>query len=81
MAIDKFKDYSIEKFPDYEKRFREKLEKAGLQPIQIEIFVLRFVYDCSFSEIAKELSINGTLTVVRLYEEASKTLKKVGFDE
>ena len=81
MAIDKNKDYSQPQFPEYEERFREKLLKAGLEPIQIEIMVLRFVYDLSFSKIAKELQIVSTLKTISLYEDASKTLKKRGFDE
>lgn len=80
-GIDIRRDYSQYEVPEMESRFREKLKKAGLTPIQVDIMVLRFVYDCSFSEIASDLKIIGTLTALRLFEEASEQLKRVGFDD
>lgn len=82
MAIDPKKDYTKIDFPEYEAKFRAKLEKSGLSPIQVDIMILKFVYDYdSFSEIARKLGIIGTLTAIRLYNEAANLLKHRGFDE
>jgi DNA-directed RNA polymerase specialized sigma subunit len=48
----------------------------GFQPVEVDILVLRYVYDEQFSEIAKELRLLGTETVIRLHDEALKKLKK-----
>lgn len=60
----------------YEYKFRAKMEKAGLEPVRVDILVLRFVYDQSLRDIAEELGIMSTTTVLRLLDESLATLKK-----
>ncbi len=52
------------------------MEKAGLEPIQVDILVLRFVYDQSLRDIAEELGILSTSTVLRFLDSALSTIKR-----
>lgn len=60
----------------YEYQFRAKMEKAGLEPVKVDILVLRFVYSMSLRDIAEELGVMSSMTVLRLYEEAMTVLKR-----
>lgn len=60
----------------YEYQFRDKLEKAGLEPVRVDIMTLRFVYDMSIKEIQEELGVMSASTVVRLMNESLATLKE-----
>lgn len=62
----------------YEYSFRNKMFKAGLEQIKVDILTLKYVYEMSFREIAAELGITSVTTTVRLHEEALKTIKKRG---
>lgn len=63
----------------WELQFRERLKKAGLEEVKIDILVLRFVYDMTFSQIADELSFLNTSSALRLYDDSIKHLKKIRF--
>lgn len=63
----------------YEFQFRRKLEKAGLEPIKVDILVLKYVYSMTLREIEEELGILTAMTALRLHNEALATLKKKGF--
>lgn len=80
-AIDynQVRDYTQVEAKEYESNFRKKLETAGLNLLVMDILVLKFVYDLSFSKIAEELKIIDTSTVIRLYSESREYLKTVGF--
>lgn len=65
----------------WEMQFREKLAKAGLEQVKIDVLVCRFVYDMSLSDTAQELGSPSTSTVLRLLSESLKYLKKVGFSK
>lgn len=54
---------------------RQKLEEKELDPITINILVLRYTYDESFEDINSELRIGNVETVKRLHSEALKRLK------
>lgn len=60
----------------YEYKFRSKLQKAGLEPIRIDILVCRFVYDMDLRDITMELGIVSLTTVHRLLKESLIFLKK-----
>ena len=62
----------------YEFQFRSKLEKAGLEPVKIDILVLRYVYEMNFKDIADELGIKSIGTTYDLYSKALETIKKRG---
>lgn len=72
------RDYTAKDVNEYEYGFRKKLERAGLNPVQTDILTLRFVYDMTFSQIAEDLKIVSTTTVIRLFEEAAARIKKLG---
>ena len=63
----------------YEMQFREKLTRAGLTPVCVDILVFRFVYDLSLRDIAEEIGITASSHVYRLLQESLAYLKKVGF--
>ncbi len=63
----------------YENQFRRKLEKAGLEPLRVDILTLRFVYSMSFRDIAEELGVVSITTAVRLHNESLTNLRKKGF--
>lgn len=46
-----------------------------LDPIETDILVLRYVYDESFSVIAKELKLIGVESVIRIHDGALKKLR------
>lgn len=48
----------------------------GLMPIEIDILVLRYVYDEPFATIAKELGLIGVEQVIRLHNDSLKKLKE-----
>ena len=73
------RDYTQGEVGEYEEKFRKKLVEAGLNLMVMDIFVLKFVYDLNFTEIAEELKIVDTSTAIRLYSEAREYLKTVGF--
>ncbi len=60
----------------YEYKFRAKLEKAGIEPVGVDILVLRFVYNMTIMEIAEELGMFSRMTVVRLLDSNLAILKK-----
>ncbi len=60
----------------YEYKFREKMQKAGLEPIKVDILVLRFVYDQSLRDIAEELGIVSSQTVLNMLSSALASLRK-----
>jgi len=62
----------------YEFKFRSKLEKAGLAPIVIDIFVLKYIYEMTFTQIHDELGITSITSTIRLHQNALNHLKKVG---
>lgn len=62
----------------YEFQFRRKMVAAGLEPIKVDILVLKYVYELSFREITDELGVTSLSTTVRLHEESLKILKKRG---
>ena len=47
-----------------------------LLPMEVDILVLRYVYDETFSTISKELKIFNTETVVRIHNDSLKKLKQ-----
>lgn len=63
----------------YETSFRAKLRKAGLTQLKTDILVLKFCYDASLSEIAKELNFISTSSVYRLLTQSLRHLKKIKF--
>lgn len=60
----------------YEYKFRSKLEKAGLEPVGVDVLVLRFVYNMNIMEIAEELGMFSRSTVIRLLDSNLEILKK-----
>jgi len=52
------------------------MEKAGLEPVKVDILVLRFVYSMSLRDIAEELGVMSSMTVLRLYDEAMAVLRR-----
>ncbi|GAC1499961.1 MAG: hypothetical protein NVS1B10_03190 [Candidatus Saccharimonadales bacterium] len=62
----------------YEFSFRGKMAKLGLSQVEVDILTLRFVYDLSFRDIAKELSVVDVTTTYELYIRAMALLKKKG---
>ncbi len=65
----------------FELGFREKLMRAGLEQVKIDILVLRFVYDMSLKDIASELSFLSSSSVYNILEDSLKFLKKIGFSK
>lgn len=63
----------------YERKFRRKLRKAGLKPIQIDILVMRFFYEMSLKDISEEMSIISARKVLSVIEDSLKELKEHGF--
>lgn len=63
----------------YELSFRDKLMKSGLEMVKVDILTLRFVYDMSLQDIAEELGVMSSDTVLRLLADALKYLKRIGF--
>lgn len=63
----------------FEKTFRKKFKKFGLEQIQIDIIVLHFIYEYSLTEIAEHLSITSALTVYGLMKRGLDMLKAKGF--
>lgn len=63
----------------YEFAFRRKLRKYGIEPLKVDILVLRYIYDLNFKEITQELDMLTISTAVRLHSEAIASLKKKGF--
>lgn len=49
---------------------------SGLTPIELDILILRYVYNETFGTIAKELRLIGVETVVRIHNETLKKLKE-----
>lgn len=64
----------------WEAEFREKLKQYGLEPIFINIVVMRFLYEMSLKEIAKELEIVSPSTVLGLLRRSLQMLKERGFN-
>jgi len=60
----------------YEHDFRRKLSALSLSPISIDILVLRYVYDQTFSSIADELKVVSITATMKLHNEALAILKK-----
>ncbi len=50
--------------------------RDGLLPMEVDILVLRYVYDETFSTISKELKIFNTETVIRIHNDSLKKLKQ-----
>ena len=48
----------------------------GLQPVEVDILVLRYVYDEEFGNIAKELGLLSIDTVIRIHDQSLKKLKQ-----
>lgn len=63
----------------YEAQFRNKLTKFGLQPIEVDVLVLRFVYEESIRDISEELRIISKSEVLNILTNALKELKRRRF--
>lgn len=63
----------------WETQFRMKLNKAGLSQIQIDILTAKFVYEDSFTEIAKDMNLVASSTAYNIFKGALDHLRKVGF--
>lgn len=68
-------DKSVLQQEERTESLRQKLEEKDLDPITINILVLRYTYDETFSVIDKELKIGNVETVKRLHDEALKRLR------
>jgi len=60
----------------YEGKFRDRLRRAGLSEIHIDILTLRFVYDSSIRDIVKELNVVSYGTVLTLLKEGLTQFKQ-----
>lgn len=65
----------------WEGQFRTKLRKAGLSILQTDVLTCKFVYDESFTEIAKEMGLTSGSTAYNIYKGAMDHLKKTGFSK
>ena len=63
----------------YEYNFRNKMEKAGLEPVFVDILTLRYVYSMTWTDISNELGIVSVSTAYRLHKTALAVLKSKGF--
>lgn len=63
----------------YEAQFRNKLVKQGLNPIEVDVLVLRFVYEESIRDIAEELKIISKSEVLNILNSSLKELKRRRF--
>lgn len=60
----------------YERRFRRKIKKYGLSPIQVDILVMRFFYGMPLKEISEELNIVSARTVLNILNKTLKEIKE-----
>lgn len=65
----------------YEFQFRRKMEKVGLNPLEVDILVLRYIYSMSFREISAELGIVSTTTTYRFHKLSLDLIKKRGLPD
>lgn len=60
----------------FEKNFRIRIRKAGLEKHEIDLVTLRFVYDYTLKDICEEMGIPSAQTALNILNRALKTLKK-----
>lgn len=60
---------------DEKARFIAKIQD-GMDPIEVDILTLRYVYDEDYKDIAKELGLVSPETVIRIHDRALKKLKE-----
>lgn len=63
----------------FELQFRDKLRKAGLTQLKVDLLVLRFCYDASLKDIVEEMNFVSQTSVLRLLNQSLRYLKKRGF--
>ncbi len=82
--IDTMYGFKVASFPPkmldgtYEQNFRDKLIKAGLDSIKVEVLIRRYMYDMTLKEISEDLSIISPRTVLNLIEQSMKFIKSKG---
>lgn len=63
----------------WEAQFRMKLKKAGLSKLQEDVLTAKFVYEDSFTDMAKDMSLVSSSTAYNIFKGALDKLKKKGF--
>lgn len=63
----------------YEKQLRGRLKRAGLNEIERNVVVFKFVYEMSLKDISEELGIPTLQTAHNILVRSLKQLREKGF--